>query len=145
MHRCRWMEMAADFAGDRSGPRGMAEDEASQRKLRGEPAAQLSGRRRIVIAGDPQPVAAGGKLAEALEICSSEPLIRRRVMEAVAEADRQLRLATLHQSRKTRKRRSRVIGRQQRAVTGEARAFLEVEIGDDDRAPGWPKKSAARI
>ena len=66
-------------------------------------------------------------------------------MEAIAERDQNLRPVTLKQRGKCAERRRGVVGRQQHAARRIARAFFEMQIGNDQQALLRPVQRARRI
>ena len=98
-----------------------------------------------MIAGDPNPVAAALQALEldAIEVGHAQrPVI---VVETVAQRDENARRIVLHKTREPPQRRRRVVRRQQDAALGEGRAFLQMQIGDDQQLFVRPKQRPGRI
>src|SRR5690242_11914886 len=66
-------------------------------------------------------------------------------MEAVAQSDDATRRIMRDEARKPRQRRSGVIRRQQHAARGKARAFFQMQIGNDEQTQFRPIQHAFRI
>src|SRR5690606_8573656 len=109
------------------------------------PAAKPRRRRRVVISGDPEPVAPGDEGREAASLGGAQPRCGIAVMEAVTEADDAARTMPREHLFKAVERRRGVVGRQHRAVPRIARRLLEVEVGDDDGFSCRPDERAARV
>ena len=84
------MQMAGDLAG-RAG-RLVAEGDRADRDLVGDAAAEIGRQRRIVIAGDPDPIAPRLQGDENVTIVLRQAIMRMPIMEAVAECDHRLRI-----------------------------------------------------
>ena len=98
-----------------------------------------------MIAGDPDPAPAADEPGQALAIGLAQALAGLAVMEAVAQADHGLRLMALDDGRQLRQGLGRVIGRQELAAGGEARALLQMQIGDGEQPPLRPDQRAGEI
>jgi hypothetical protein len=132
-HFARGEERLGDVAeGERAEP---------QRALDGA-AAEPVGRHRIVVAGDPHELAVRGKRGKKIAVSLVEPRRRLAVMKTVAEADEARNLVLLDDVEQPFQSGARVVGRQHDAVPGEARAFLEMEVGDDEGALLGPEERA---
>ena len=127
------MQMAGDLAAGALG-RLVAEGERAERERRQEPPADAVGRIGIVVAGDPDPVAAALQAAQRRAVGVGEPRRPAAVVETVAERDHRARRVARDQPRQPRQRRRGVVRRQQHAARGEARAFLEMQVGDREQA-----------
>ena len=125
------MEMARDFAGRGRGRGDMTEEQGAEDELRLHHAAEIGRRGGIVIAGDPDPAAAADEAGQALAIGAAEALSRAAVMEAVAEADHGLGFVALDRIGEPGQGLGRIVGRQELAAGGEARALLQMEIGKE--------------
>ena len=98
-----------------------------------------------MIAGDPDPFAAALQDAQGFAVGVGEPRRSAAVMEAVAQRDDAARRIMRDKTRKPRQRRGGVIGRQQHAARGKARAFFQMQVGDDEQALLRPVQRACRI
>src|ERR1700674_4049430 len=87
---------------------------------------------RVVVAGEPDPVAAALQCGKVRAVLLGETAGPLAVMEAVAERDQRLRGKARDHVGKAQERRRSVVGRQQLAARCKARALLEVQIGDDE-------------
>jgi hypothetical protein len=63
------------------------EQQVAAVEFRGADAAETVRRRRVVVAGDPDPVMRGGQAAERRRIVVGQPVCRLRIVKAVAETD----------------------------------------------------------
>jgi hypothetical protein len=97
-------------------------------------AAEIEGRRRIVVAGDPSPLMRRNEVCQECGIGFAQPLTGRAVMEAVAEANDGLGAMAPQRAGKALEAGARVVRGQQGAMPGKAGALLEVKIGDYDGA-----------
>ena len=112
----------------------VAERQSPDAQGRGEGPADPVGRIGVVVAGDPQPVASALQRGERRAIRRRKPRRPLAVVETVAQRHDDARRMAGDQSREPRQRCGRVVGRQQHAARGEARAFFQVEVGDDQQA-----------
>src|SRR5579864_901891 len=140
------MIVAAHFAGRALERGAVPEGEGADRNRFGDDgAADLAWRRRVVIAGDPDPLMSARKGGEPLALGVGEAACTLAIMEAVAETDHAARLMARERFLKNIQAGSAVVGRQQRARSGVARALLQMEIGKHERTLGRPIEAAARI
>src|SRR5579883_625806 len=79
-------------------------------------AAEICRQDRIMIAGDPDPVASALQASKQDPIGAAEPFAAADVMERIAERDDGTRRVAGDQYRKSGKRRRRIIGRQEDAA-----------------------------
>lgn len=87
---CLGMEMAGDLAA-RTG-RLVTESDRADRDFVGDGATEIARQHRIVIARDPDPVAAGLERCDRIAIVRRQPLMRGAVVKAVAECDDGVRI-----------------------------------------------------
>jgi len=99
----------------------------------------------IVIALDPDPVAPRLQGPDRRAICIGQTLMRVAIMEAVAERDHGARVVMGDNGGQYRKRCRGIERRQQDAAHREARAFFQVQIGDDKQALIVPVQRAGQI
>ena len=92
------------------------------------------GRLGIVVAGDPDPVAPALQRGERGAVRRREPRRPVAVVEIVAQRDDDARRIVRDQPREPRQRFGGVVGRQQHAAPREARAFFQMQVGDDEQA-----------
>ena len=123
----------------------MAERERPDGDGRGECPADAVGRIGIVVAGDPDPVAAVLERRDRGAVRHGEARGTAAVMEAVAERDHASRRITHDQPREPGERRRGVIGRQQRAAPRKAGSFFQVQVGDDEQALVRPIQRAEAV
>ena len=110
-----------------------------------ERAANILGGFGIVVAGDPDPVAATLQGGQTCAIASLQPRRTAAVMETVAERDHRARRVMRDQTRQPRQRGGRVIRRQELAARGVARAFFQMQVGDNKHAVLGPIQRASGI
>ena len=127
--------MAGDLAARRCPPARGGSVSAPSLSVDKKPPADAFGRIGIVVAGDPDPVAAALQASQRGAVGVGEPRRAAAVMEAVAERDHHARRIARDQRAEPRQRRRRVVGRQQHAARGEARAFFQMQIGDRRAGP----------
>ena len=120
----------------------VAEHDPAQRHLGCDHAAEIGRQRRIVIAGNPDPVTRRLQSRQRIAIRRRQPLVRIAIVKAVAERDHDARIIMRDDSREPRKRRLGVIGRQQHAAGREARALFEMQVGDDEQTLLFPEQRA---
>ncbi len=125
--------------------RFMPEGERPDRDCGREHAADTDGRIGIVVAGDPEPVAALLQGADRFAIFGTQPPRAVAIVETVAEREYRARPVAHDRFAKPRQRRRRVVGRQQRAMAREARGLLEMQVGDREQPLGRPIENAGRI
>jgi len=136
------MQMAADFG--RRAARQMAETQAADLQGFDESAADIAGRLRIVIAGEPDPVTAALQPPQIIAVLITETRRSAAVVKTVAERDHAVRRVMRDEAGKPRQRRRGVVRRQQLAARRVTRAFFQMEIrngkeplfGPIDRAGG---------
>ena len=144
-HARQRMQMAGDLAVAGIGRRLVAKHQRAERQNVGETAADAVGEIGIVIAGDPDPVAAALEQGERRTIAAAHARRSMIVMKAVAQRDDKTRRIALDQARQPRQRRRRIVRRQQHAALGEGRAFFQMQIGDDKQSFVRPVQRAGRI
>ena len=137
------MQVAGDLA---EGARWLvAEGDRTDADFAGDDAAEVGRQRRIVIARNPDPVAAGLHRRDGAAIDIGQAPMRVAVMKAVAERDDRAGIVTCDHGGEPAQRRGGVVGRQQYAARGEARAFLKVQVGYDEQALRFPIQRAGEI
>ncbi len=138
------VEVAGDLAGAGVAPGLVAEGERPEAQRR-EVAAAERQRPRVVVAGDPDPVAAGHQRGEPGGVGGGERLAGGAVVEAVAEADDAGRGQGRDLGGEAVEGLGGLVGRQQRAAAaGEALGLAEVEVGDAEQPLGRPEERAGR-
>ena len=137
------MQMAGDLA-LRAG-RFVTKDKAVEGEHGNEAAADAGPRSGVVIAEDPHPLASALEARERRAIVLAHAVGALAVMEAVAEGDDRARRVAGDDSLHPRERRGGIIGRQQHAACGKARAFLQMQIGEDKHALLGPIERALAI
>ena len=80
-----------------------------------------------------------------LAVGRRQPLMRIAVMKTVAERDHHARIVPRDHGRQPAQRRHGVVGRQQHAARGKARALLQMQVGDDEQALLLPEQRAGEI
>ena len=99
----------------------------------------------IVVPGNPHPFAAGlqrGNLCDRFRI---ELLGRMRAVKAVAQRNNAPDLVEGNRLSQTDERFARVVGWQEHAASRVGGAFLQVKIGDQQRAMRGPERHAGTI
>ena len=139
---CRWPAISPSQGSDEGWWRNVSGPSA---RTVGEIAADAVGQVGIVIAGDPDPVAAALEQGERRTIAAAHARRSMTVMKAVAQRDDKTRHIALDQARQPRQRRRRIVRRQQHAALGEGRAFFQMQIGDDQQSFVRPVQRAGRI
>ena len=71
--------------------------------------------------------------------------MRVAVVKAVAERNHHARVVPRDHGGQPAQRRNRVVGRQQHAARGEAGAFFQMQVGDDQQALLLPEQRAGEI
>ena len=123
----------------------VAQADVADRQMGGMVAVECFRGRRIVIAGDPQPVASGLHRAQRPHVVRQQAGGGGTVVETVAERHHTARVETLHHRGKPAQRGGRVVRRQEDAARGVGGAFLEVQVGHDQHVLVRPVKRAGRI
>ena len=127
------MVVAGDLAGGGVRQRGVAEGERAGAEL-GQVAAGEREGGGVVVAGDPDPVAAGHEREEARRVARGERGAGGAVVEAVAEADDGGRRERGDLGGEAVEGLGGLVGRQQRAAAaGEALGLAEVQVGDAEQ------------
>ena len=101
--------------------------------------------RRIMIAGDPDPVAADLQIGDAGPVVAGETLMCLAVMKAVAERDHSAGIVVRDHGGKPLQGRNRVERRQEGAARGEARPLFQMQVGDDEQALRVPHQRTGEI
>ena len=135
--------MAGDFA--RRAGRLVAERDRPDRDFARDHAAEIGRQGRIVIARYPDPVAPRLHRRERVAVGRRQPLMRIAVVKAVAERDHHARVVPRDDGGEPAQRRDGVVGRQQHAARGEAGAFFQMQVGDDEQALLLPEQRAGEI
>jgi hypothetical protein len=135
------------LAGDLAARAGwlMTKHDSSDRGFRRDHAAETGRQFRIVIAGDPDPVAPRLQRAERLAISSGQPLMRAAIMKTVAERDHDPRIMPHDHGRQTSQRGGGIVGRQQDATGGEAGTLLQMQIRNHEQPLLFPEQRAGKI
>ena len=123
----------------------MAERHRADRDVAGDHAAEILRQRRIVIAGNPDPVAPRLQRAENLAVGRRQPLMRVAIVKTVAERDHGFRIEARDHRAEPAQRSDGVVRRQQHAAHREARAFFQMQIGDDEQPLVFPVQRAGEI
>lgn len=137
-----WMEVTRDF---RPGidPFGLvAKNDPRNDQFVLEPTAAMISKTRVVIAQNPDPVEAGGEIAQQLARVPREALATEPVMKAVAEAEEPLGACRLDGASQRAERRLRIIWWQELSEAREPACLLEVQIGNQQRFLGRPEERA---
>ena len=71
--------------------------------------------------------------------------MRVAIVKTVAERDHHARIMMRDHGGEPAKRRDGVVGRQQHAARGEARALFQMQIGDDEQPLLFPEQRAGEI
>ena len=108
-------------------------------------AAEIGRERGIVIAGNPDPVASHLQCRDRVAVGRGQPVVRVAVVKTVAERDHHARIVPRDHRGEAAERRRGVVGRQQHAARGEARAFFQMQVGDDEQALLFPEQRAGEI
>ena len=137
------MEVARDLACLTR--RRMAQDEVADSELGHGSAAQGQRDDRVVAASDPDPAPRTGQGAEAVVEVGGELAAAVALVEAVAEADHDVRAQAVDQSLQALQRGVAVIGRQQAAAAGEGAAFLQMQVGHDEHRPARQEYRAGGV
>ena len=122
------MQMTADFTGCVA--RQVTEGQRTQGQAVSVRAPDTVRRFGIVIAGEPDPLAAALHAAQAFAIAIAMPRRAAAVVKTVAECHDTARPVIRNQMRQTSQRARGVVGRQQLPTRGKARAFLQMQVGD---------------
>jgi len=99
----------------------------------------------IVIAFDPNPVGATDERGELRPLGVIQTVGSLRVVEGIPQRNDARRRVACHHRSDTLQRGARVVGRQQRTAPCQRRAFFEVDVGEDERALGWPPRGSGAI
>ena len=137
------MQVAGDFAG-RPG-RLVTKHDRADRDFAGDHAAEIGRQRGIVIARNPDPVAPRLQRRDGVAVRRGQPVMGVAVVKTVAERDHHARIMPRDHGGEAAERRHRVIGRQQHAARGKARAFFQMQVGDDQQALLFPEQRAGEI
>ena len=111
--------MARDLAVARLFGRLVAKRQRTERQNIGEPSANAVRRIGIVIAGDPDPIAAALEGFQRGAIAARHAQWAMVVVEVVAQGDHETRRVALNEAREPRQSRRCVVGRQQHAALGK--------------------------
>ena len=123
----------------------VAKRQRADLERRQKPPADAFGRFGIVVAGDPDPVAAALQAPQRRAIGVGEPRRAAAVVEAVAQRHHRARRVARDQRREPGQRGRGVVGRQQHATRGEARALFEMQIGHRQQALLRPIDDTGRV
>ena len=106
--------------------------------------AAMVGNAGIVIARDPGPARPGGQRGQQVARLAGQPVAAGAVVEAVAEAPDFRRVRCRDDRGQIGQSRDAVIRRQHLPAFGEPARFLEMQVGDQQGAPGGPEERALR-
>ena len=123
----------------------MAKRNRADADFAGDDAAEIGRQCRIVIAGDPDPVAARLQRRHGVAVRRGQPLMGGAIVKTVAERDHHAGIVARDHGRKTAQRRRGVVRRQQHAARGKARAFFQMQIGNDEQVLLFPEQGAGGI
>ena len=130
----RGMKMTGDFAMGVAGLRLVAEPDRPDGEFvdmaAGEPVLFAG----IVVAGDPDPVASRLQCRERRPVARREARCALVVVKTVAESDDPARREARDQPFEPGERLGGIVGRQHLPASGEGRALLEMQVGDDEQA-----------
>ncbi len=98
----------------------------------------------IVIAGDPGPVEARREPREPLQHVAGHALGRGHVVQAVAQAPECARIGPGQRALEVSQRGEAVIRRQHLPARGKSAAFLQMQVGDDQRLALHPVERTFR-
>ena len=96
-------------------------------------AGQAGRRLRIVVAGDPEPVAAGHQRGEIDADGVGQARRAVAIVKAVAEADDDPRAVVIDHRLQPEQRRRGVVRRNEHAAPRQRRAFFEMQVGDAEQ------------
>lgn len=134
------MQVAGDLA-LRAG-RLVAEGDRADSDFVRDGAAEIARKDGIVIARNPDPVAACLKRGHGGAVLGRQALMRGAIVKAVAERDDDSRIMAGDDGSEPAQCGERVVGRQEHAAGGEARAFFQMQIGNDEQALLFPEQGA---
>ena len=137
--------MACDLARRRLGRRLVAEGQRADRQRLDRVAGQAGRRLRIVVAGDPEPVAPRHHRRKIEPHPARQARCALAVMKTVAEADDNSRPVVVDHRLEPQQRRHRVVGRHQHAAPRQRRALFEMQVGDAEQAEVREKERAAAV
>ena len=110
--------------------RRMTKGQRADRQRSAEAAADTVGRIGIVVAGDPDPITPALEGGERRAIARRDPVRAIAVVEAVAQRDHHAWRVAGDEEREPCQGRRGIIGREQHAARGEARALLQMQVRD---------------
>ena len=139
---CRWPAISPAL---RLRRRLMPKRQTAERQNIGEPAADIVAPVGIVIAGDPDPIAAVLQRFERDAAAIAHSRRAAAIVKAVAERNDTTRRVALDEPGEPRQGRRRVVRRQQHAARGEGRTFFQMQIGDANKFFVRPVQRAGRI
>jgi hypothetical protein len=125
------MQVAGDLTVAGFTRRLVAKGQRAERQRGGEFPADAVHRVGIMIAGNPQPIAAALQGGERRAVRRSHAQRPAAIVEAVAQCDHEPWRIAFDQARHSRQCRRCIVGRQQHAACGKRRAFFKMQIGDD--------------
>ena len=125
--------------------RPMAERQGTKRNLYLENTANVRGRLRIVITGEPDPLAAALKHGDIFTILPAQSRRTAAIVEVVAECEYAARRVIADQTGKPHQCFRGVVRRHQHAAGGEARSLFQVQISDNEQPVFRPIQRAGGI
>ena len=125
------VQMAGDLA--RNAARQMAEGQRADRQFGDKAAADIGGGFGIVIAGDPDPVAAALQGVQGAAVAVGKPRRTAAVMETVAQRHDDARRVVRDQPGEARQCGGAVVRRQQLPARGIARTLFQMHVGDGEQ------------
>ena len=125
--------MARNLALLSAAARQMAEQQAAQSNLARNSAAEPFGRLGIVIAFHPDPFRVRDHRGQCRTFLGVQPLRRPAVVKRVAQRDDARRRMPRHRFAHPADRGAGVVRRQQVAAVRERRAFLKMQVGENQR------------
>src|SRR5690242_10926545 len=137
------MQVAADFTW--RAVRQMTERQGPHSQCISKAAPNTICRIRIMIARYPDPFSAALHDVQAFAVACAEPSRTTTVVEAITERYDTARRIVRDQMRQVSQSGRRVIGREQLTPRGKARAFLQMQVSNRQKAVFGPVKGAARI
>ncbi len=137
--------MAGDLAPLGEDSRLVAEHQPAECDLRGDEAAEPGGWRRVVVAGDPDPVGGAAEGRELAALFFVETVGRIAVVKRIAERNDPPGRPPCNHRRHPPQSRAGVIRRQELAAHRIERPFLEMNIGEDERSLVRPPQRAGRV
>jgi hypothetical protein len=139
------MQVPGDLAGGGNERRLVAEGEAGIVQFVSGLTGQVDGAVRIVVAVDPDPVAAAREFGNLRTEDIRQMGRADAVVEIVAEADNDGGIVPRDDGFQHLERGERIVGRQHHAAAREGGALLQMQVGDDEQTGFRQVERAERI